>query len=921
MRPGPPSLEDLVRAICEGRSIDWGSLETDASPGFHNKLAALRVVESIARVHEAAVSEGTPSRDNSTEGSSARPDRWGHLELQEHLASGAFGDVYRAWDLGLDREVALKLLRRSIDADAHADEALEEGRLLAKVRHPNIVTVHGAARFDGRAGIWMEFVRGRTLADVIAQEGPLPAARVVSIGAALCHALSAVHAASLVHRDVKPQNVMVGDDRRIVLMDFGAGGTFRHAGLHHAGTPRYLAPEVAAGGPATVQSDIYSLGVTLRYLLTASLSERSDFVPKARAERRLLAILERATNARPYERFESTEDFAAALATFSEPRWSVVAVTTAAALAVALTVVTWATLRTGNPDESRRIALEASWQAAIPTRAPLTPDQSQRVFAAVQGTFSLHGILSGTTAGNVQEETLFTFDPESGDTRAWLTYSRAMAHAESPALSPDNSVVTFVWNDHASRCASLRTVDRTGHVRTLVSEPDIVSILSGASTSRLLPIVIGYKTSQFDLAIIDSNSGNKRVLRTLPVDPSGFSLSPDGRFVAFDVPGRSGPGVSRDIIIHDVSSSQEWALLDEAGGNRTLPIWSPRGDQLFYLETFKDTSALHAVSVVNGHRSSPPAVLRRDLGSPHGMGFVDADTFAYLVETGRSDVMVVEAAADGGFKGQNPRRIGQGAVMPSWSPDGRWLSWAELVPQTGGIRISGGDSVVVRRLQPSLDVLVYPAWSPDSKQLAFFDMSRVDAILKVADAQSGVTREVVRLPRPQFEAASGVAWMPGGRELLITPEPRHIVAVDIATGTRREIHVTPPSDDLGDFFVSPDGNSLLFCEGHDESSPIYIIPLNPRGLSIVRPASNVRGEALVGWWPDGSLFETRRASHPDGPVQDELVRLPLSGAPEPLGIKGTNILNASVTLDGKRIAYSTQTWGQELWLLKPVAQR
>lgn len=162
MTPGPPSLEDLVRAICAGRPIDWGVLERDASPGFLNKLAALRVVESIAHVHRTAVPEGTPAVDETPSGTGAAPERWGHLELLDHLASGAFGDVYRAWDSGLDREVALKLLRRSLDADAHADEALEEGRLLAKVRHPNVVTVHGAGRFDGRAGVWMEFLHGRT---------------------------------------------------------------------------------------------------------------------------------------------------------------------------------------------------------------------------------------------------------------------------------------------------------------------------------------------------------------------------------------------------------------------------------------------------------------------------------------------------------------------------------------------------------------------------------------------------------------------------------------------------------------------------------------------------------------------------------------------------------------------------------------
>ena len=121
--------------------------------------------------------------------------------------------------------------------------------------------VYGAARIDGSAGLWMEFVRGRTLAALVAESGPLAASRAVDVMIALCDAVEAVHRAGLVHRDIKAQNVMLSDAGRVVLMDFGAGGDARHAGLDMAGTPLYLAPEVARGEPATVQSDVYSLGV------------------------------------------------------------------------------------------------------------------------------------------------------------------------------------------------------------------------------------------------------------------------------------------------------------------------------------------------------------------------------------------------------------------------------------------------------------------------------------------------------------------------------------------------------------------------------------------------------------------------------------------------------------------------------------
>jgi serine/threonine protein kinase len=303
MSPDVPSLDDLVHAICEGTPVDWDALEKIGSDSFRSKVAALRVVAGIARVHRAE-----PTGAASLAHAQAEvPGRWGHLDVLDPIASGAFGDVYRAWDPQLDREVALKLLRRAPDADAHADEVVEEGRLLARLRHPHIVSIYGAARIDGRVGLWMEYLRGRTLAQAVTQDGALPARKVAEIGAALCDALGAVHTAGLVHRDVKAQNVMLADDGRVVLMDFGAGGDLRHVGLDMAGTPLYLAPEVARGAAASPQSDIYSLGVLLRYVATGAYSRDVAPSPTDRILKRLLAAVTTASARNPSDRFASAE--------------------------------------------------------------------------------------------------------------------------------------------------------------------------------------------------------------------------------------------------------------------------------------------------------------------------------------------------------------------------------------------------------------------------------------------------------------------------------------------------------------------------------------------------------------------------------------------------------------------------------------
>ena len=196
---------------------------------------------------------------------------WGSLRVLERVGQGAFGDVYRARDSRLDREIALKLIRQLESLDSIASQVIDEGRLLARVRHPNVVTVYGADRIDGRVGLWMEFVRGRTLEAVLRDQGPFGAEEATLIGLDLCRALSAVHSAGLIHRDVKAQNVMREAGGRIVLMDFGTGrDDLSDRPADFAGTPLYVAPEVFGGAPATVESDIYSVGVLLFHLVTGA---------------------------------------------------------------------------------------------------------------------------------------------------------------------------------------------------------------------------------------------------------------------------------------------------------------------------------------------------------------------------------------------------------------------------------------------------------------------------------------------------------------------------------------------------------------------------------------------------------------------------------------------------------------------------
>lgn len=193
--------------------------------------------------------------------------RWGPLELLEKIGEGAFGETFRARDPWLDREVALKLLKPGA-SNAAAVEArvIREGVLLARVTHPHVVTVYGAERHANRVGMWMELVRGDTVRVWLGTRGRLEEREVALVGLDLCRALSAVHAAGIVHRDVKAENVMREHGGRIVLMDFGAGLDLQSAAAEDAaltGTPLYMAPELFLGRPASVRTDLYAVGVLL----------------------------------------------------------------------------------------------------------------------------------------------------------------------------------------------------------------------------------------------------------------------------------------------------------------------------------------------------------------------------------------------------------------------------------------------------------------------------------------------------------------------------------------------------------------------------------------------------------------------------------------------------------------------------------
>ena len=196
----------------------------------------------------------------------------GRYRLKGPIGRGAMGTVWRAWDEILDREVAVKELRISdgLPPDERAkayQRTHREARTAARLSHPGVVTVFDVAEEDGRPWIIMELVAARSLDQIIAHDGPLPPHRAAHAGRQLLAALATAHAAGVLHRDVKPSNVLLADGGRAVLTDFGIA-TFQgdpkltQTGMV-MGSPGFTAPERIQGNPATPASDLWSLGATL----------------------------------------------------------------------------------------------------------------------------------------------------------------------------------------------------------------------------------------------------------------------------------------------------------------------------------------------------------------------------------------------------------------------------------------------------------------------------------------------------------------------------------------------------------------------------------------------------------------------------------------------------------------------------------
>src|SRR4051812_49331888 len=247
------------------------------------------------------------------------------FRLEEKIGAGGMSTVYRAFDPTLERWVAIKLMHRDISTDPDQLERFRrEARAVASLNHPNIVTVIDAGEDDGAPYIVFEYVPGETLKERIRSIGRLPVPEAVAYAIEIGRALSCAHSNKLVHRDVKPQNVLIDPDGRAKVTDFGIARSLESKGLTATGrvlgTTDYVSPEQAMGEDVDERSDVYSLGVVLYEMLTGEVPFQAETqvgvamkhvnepMPDVQAKRpevsaSVAAVVDRATTKDPRDRY------------------------------------------------------------------------------------------------------------------------------------------------------------------------------------------------------------------------------------------------------------------------------------------------------------------------------------------------------------------------------------------------------------------------------------------------------------------------------------------------------------------------------------------------------------------------------------------------------------------------------------------
>lgn len=494
--------------------------------------------------------------DLNTAGGAALPSSLGPYRIDGEIGSGAMGTVFRATHLRLERLVALKVMRPDTLGDPDAVRRfLREGRSIARLEHPHIVAVYDAGEIDGVYYIAMKLLQGETIETLLARYGPWSTERVVRLASQMAAALHYAHGRGVVHRDVKPANIIVGEGEHATLTDFGIAqavqaGAARSTVL--AGTPLYMAPELLEGHDVDGRSDVYSLGAVLYEMFTGHPPFRGPIMsvmyahvhsppPDIRAEashipERLAQIVERSLAKDPGARFQTAGQMMQALADVGgEGAFN-----------------PGTTVDISSPSATATVVTEPpSVRPPTPSRAGTTGPRSGRrlwllaplVALIALGAAAALDLRSGPTSASIQVVTV-----------------PAGAHVSVDGLARGRTPLTLHRLSSGSHrvTASLPTyVSRTSRVRLVAGKTRSIRIvLSSLPVARLIRVPEAVLTTSFT-----RDSASHKIIPGSPVSALTASAAA-GHPLYLLVQFESLPGAARS---RDIRFNPSYALFDPQG--------------------------------------------------------------------------------------------------------------------------------------------------------------------------------------------------------------------------------------------------------------------------------------------------------------------------------------------------------------------
>ncbi|MCC6856996.1 MAG: serine/threonine-protein kinase [Bryobacterales bacterium] len=751
---------------------------TDADPEVREK--ALRMLEALER-NTGELTAGAPA----PKGPARTGTTVGRYEVGVPLGEGGMGEVYSGWDPALDRAVALKFLRRErTGLPAEAARFVREAKAASALNHPNIVTIHEVIQGGGSLVIVMELVEGQSARELC--EAPVPLKTLLDLGRQTALALAAAHANGIIHRDVKPENIMVRTDGYVKLLDFGLARRIAldegsGAGLPE-GTLRYMSPEQVRGMRLTPATDIYSLG---------------------------LALAELASGRHPYANCP-TLDVPAAIV--REPGRGAIVLDPSLPARLASLIEA---MLSGEP--ARR---PAASEVAAALRGIAESSATGASVAAVRGTAGLRKprLWLAGVAGLVGAAALVVWSWPAGPRPSvpeWIArpLTSQPGWEESPSFSPDGQAVAFTWTEKLNQPRQIYVKHLDADAPVPLTRPGLdVGPLAWSPDGNTIAFKVAYRagggaggiyaipkqggeevkltglanvnfstsldwspdgsqivfsdlvpgTEQLAIYAFDVNSRTRRRLTSPPRGDWGDwdpRFSPDGRTLAF----KRVRGFWRDAVYLMAAGGRIRRLVEDSDviwGHAWMPdgngliVSTPLGGSLLRLWRFPLSPGLEPVRITGeGLDAITPASAHRS-GRIAWVSRLE-DTNIYRIPatgTGAPVQLIASTRRD---------------ERACYSPDGR-IAFASDRSGSWEIWIAGSDgSNQVRVTNLGRSLTGFPRWSPDGRRLAFetkaFDSGSVFVLeCQPGSADCGEPVRLTEAPRAENWTAALPSWSADG---------------------------------------------------------------------------------------------------------------------------------------------------------------